>query len=684
MDTAYGIFEYNINNFCAYTSYQTDTPLSYIKQKTQITYLDNYLKNLPGDKKVFIYENEYIDKYYLEDYASYYAQCFYPYKKMCSRVHFFGITGENINYKNEFENFLNNTNSLIEKKNYLGYIVIRPIPETFLAKVCLKPYYKNSTGDRHHKYMLLKHCEVSLFGINLEIDSVVFQEQDRVLSACATTSLWTFLHASYGTCKTLPSSSAITKSAYPENNGYGREFPNRGLSTEMICRSLRTYSFAPEYFDFSKDFKKSIFLLKEYIYAYCSSNYPLVLGVDVKDKNTGESKGLHAITIVGYSIEKDNIDEAMLISHKLKSLYVHDDRYGPFLKISFNKDNLLDVKLEGNPNVSSQYIKSDEKYIPDTLILGLYHKIRVPYLRVKETCLDLQSLITKYLIEIKEEENAELIKLFQWDIQIKENKKIKSEIFNSNIENRENLLTQSWPKYLWSATSLFDNTPIFEMLFDATDIDQGNVFIEFIPHHTNYANDIINIFKAYSDDHFRNKINSSVNIVSQSNYAWGIIKYFREKESYVDTLCNLYGYLKIPKAIKDEELSRDNIINKCEVKLNKENDDRDFKLDKNLQNAQYIWVIDKEGFLCIGREEENSRQGHPTLTDGMPARIGGQLIYNESIKKWEVDPFSGRYSSEYSPIEKKEYVKNAIKYKFALYFPSEQFLLKEYQEKEVL
>ena len=680
MDTAYSIFEYNINNFCAYISYQTNTPLSYIKQKTQITYIDNYLKKLSNNKKVFIYENEYIDKYYLEDYTSYYAQCFYPYKKICSRVHFFDVSDENKDYKNEFKKFLNNTDSLIKKNNYLGYIVIRPIPKTFLARICLKSYYKNSTDNRYKKFIILKHCRVSLFGISLEIDSLLFQEQDKILSACATTSLWTFLHASYKTCKRLPSSSAITKSAYSKNNGYEREFPNRGLSTEMICRSLRTYSFAPEYFDFSKDLNNSILLLKEYIYAYCSSNYPLILGVDVKDKKTGKSKGLHAITIVGYSIEQDNIDGAMLISHKLKSLYAHDDRYGPFLKISFDKKNLLNVKLKGNSCVSSQHIKSDEIYTPDTLILGLYHKIRIPYLRIKETCLDLQSLIFEYFSKGRKEESAKIIKSFQWNIQIKKNTKIKSEIFNNNdIKNKENLLTQSWPKYLWSATGLFDNTPIFEMLFDATDIDQGNVFIEFIPHNINYANIMIDLFKIYSYDYFHNKINLNLNILNQS-YVWGIIKYFKEKESYIDILCDLYGYLKIPKAIKNEELTKDNIINKCEVKLNKENNNKNFKLDKNLQNAQYIWVIDKEGFLCIGREEKNSGQGHPTLTDGMPARIGGQLIYNTITKTWEVDPFSGRYSSEYSHEEKIKYVKNAIKYKFALYFLSEKFTLKEFED----
>ena len=680
MDTAYGIFEYNTNNFCAYISYQTETPLSYIKQKPQITYLDNYLTNLTSSpsKKVFIYENEYIDKHYLEDYSYYYVKCFKTYRKTCSRVHFFEFHDDNLDFKKEFSRALNGESTFISNENYLGYIVIRPIPQAFFAKICLKSYYEEKR--RLSKYIILKKQQVSLFGINLEVKSVAFQEQDKILSACATTSLWSFFHAHpHKNISALPSSSSITQSAYPEQNGYVREFPNTGLSTEMICRSLRAYDFAPEYFEFSKKDNdllpqdEKIKLLKEYIFSYCSSGLPLILGVLVKDSCTSNEKGLHAVTILGYSLKEEEIDSP-LISHKLEKLYVHDDRLGPFLKIDFDT-TAFNVSLFSNATVTENHHFENEQYIPDTLIVGLYHKIRIPYLGIKNTCLDLQELISQYLERKGQKQEASIFNDFKWDIQIKLNKDLKSFILSSQITNKEKYLTKSWPKYLWSATAYYKNILVFEMLFDATDIDHGDVFLDIIPIDAN-ADGIVELLKVYSDDHFHNKIQQGFNISNQDTYVWGIIKYFREKDSYTKTLSELYGYLKIPKMIKAEELTNDMIINQCEVRLNKQNSSAtNFQLVKHLPvDIQYIWVIDKEGFLCIGKEKIGSSRGHPTLTDGMPARIGGQVKFNDINGIWEVDPFSGRYSSEYTEEEKREYVENAIKYKFASYFLEEEFV----------
>ena len=117
MDTSYGILEYHINNLCTYISYQTDTPLNNIKQKPQITYLDNYFKYFKDKKIFFIYENEYIDQHYLEDYASYYVRCFKTYRKTCSRIHFFQTSNIDINYKQEFKNSLNGQSSFINENN---------------------------------------------------------------------------------------------------------------------------------------------------------------------------------------------------------------------------------------------------------------------------------------------------------------------------------------------------------------------------------------------------------------------------------------------------------------------------------------------------------------------------------------------------------------------------------------
>jgi hypothetical protein len=69
----------------------------------------------------------------------------------------------------------------------------------------------------------------------------------------------------------------------------------------------------------------------------------------------------------------------------------------------------------------------------------------------------------------------------------------------------------------------------------------------------------------------------------------------------------------------------------------------------------WIWVVDKKGNLRIGSEVPVKidpetgkwlKLGHPTLTDGAPARIGGELRFGQNgpfINSW-----SGRYSKPYS------------------------------------
>lgn len=674
MDTSHGIFEYNLDNFFSYISYQTDTPLHEIKHKTQITYLDNYFNKFKDQKIFFIYENEYIDKNYLEDYSFYYVKCFKTYKRTCSRIHFFQTSDNSANYKSEFKKLLSGESSIINSKNYLGFIVIRPIPHSFLANVCLKPYYENK--NRLGSYILSKEYVVSLFGVKLTIQSIAFQEQDKVLSAFATTSLWTFFHAHPAmNLLKIPPSSIITASAYPEKNGYSREFSNKGLSTEMICKNLTKYDFSPEYFEFSNtDLKFSIKdfnFLKEYIFSYCSSGMPLILGVSINGLDSSTEKALHAVTILGYSLNKVTSTKHSLLSHNLEKIYVHDDRFGPFLKIIFN-DQQCEVIIKKNKNVSNHNDFTKEIYVPDSLIIGVYQKIRIPYSLIRNTCLDFIESFKEYLVSHYSNTVYAFMSLI-WDIQLKENHDFKNNILNSKMKNKEYYLTKSFPKYIWSVTALFSNVPIFEMIFDATDIDKGDVFLEIIPINEDYANSIIKIIKDYSND---NIIFSSFE-GANDNLILGILKYFRRKNVYTDTLSELFGYLKIPLRIKQTELYNDMIINQCEKRLYKE--DPLYVLDKELsKNCMYIWVIDKEGFLCIGREYKNTAKGHPTLTDGMPARIGGQMTFDPTNNTWEIDPFSGRYSSEYSEDEKKYFLDNAIKYKFNIYFPTEIFIAKKF------
>lgn len=728
MNTPYGIYGYDFSNFCAYLAFQTNTNYNYISQKTQVKYIHKYLEYLSKeDENLFIIcENEYIDKNYMDDFSSYYVNCFSQYKKTTSRVHFFKYKKNDVcedfemNEKRdillnsylekELTNSLKGIESIINGKNYLGFIVIRPIPKTFLAKVCLKPFHFES-NNKLEKFYLLKNYDVSLFGISLSIQSIAFQEQDKVLSACATTSLWSFFHAHNNTClSNIPSSSEITKNAYTEINGHSREFPNSGLTTEMICRSLRSQNFSPEYFEFKKEntsLNKQ--RLQEYIYAYCSSDMPLILGVTVKEslnsknldlfqkmcsylkknKNT-DTKGLHAVTVLGYALS--NSTSSNLISHALEKIYVHDDRYGPFMRMILDDNNKFKVQLDKDNN--SGLIDREEIYEVDTLIIGLYHKIRIPYIHIKNTCISLIDNLKDILpnMEGSPSDNKEiesfkmLLTDIKWNITVKENASLKSDLIKKEFANKEYHLTKSLPKYLWSATAFIDNNGLFELLFDATDIDQSEVFIDFIQYTTDedieyYSGEIRKIVNFYAKYKIQeNVINLDILDDKEENYINGIINYFNEDITYKDSLDEIFGYLKIPGYIKDQETSNYVINNGRIFRENIINTEK-FELDDDLsEDSKYIWLIDREGFLCIGEEHKDSVNGHPTLTKGKPARIGGELLPKsdeEGKRIWEINTRSGRYSKKYTDGEKERFVKNALNHKFRILFKENEFKLEE-------
>ncbi|WWL44293.1 hypothetical protein V5O39_26275 [Pseudomonas parakoreensis] len=80
---------------------------------------------------------------------------------------------------------------------------------------------------------------MNLFGIKLTIDSIAFQEQDKVVAACATTAIWTALHSSPGrSVKDIKSCSEITTAALNFVDGSSNGFPNKELTNKQIQRTL--------------------------------------------------------------------------------------------------------------------------------------------------------------------------------------------------------------------------------------------------------------------------------------------------------------------------------------------------------------------------------------------------------------------------------------------------------------
>src|SRR5688572_14108540 len=146
-------------------------------------YFDKYLADLGA--KTIVVEYRYTDADYLDDYAFYYVKCFRDYDRHCTRLHFFS----DIFTEQEFIQIIENRAAERIKsfrEAYLGFIVVRPLPEASVGRTILKTY---DDLDRRH-YTCTRKYHSNLFGIDLSIKSLAYQEQDAILAACATVSLW--------------------------------------------------------------------------------------------------------------------------------------------------------------------------------------------------------------------------------------------------------------------------------------------------------------------------------------------------------------------------------------------------------------------------------------------------------------------------------------------------------------
>ncbi|MFA6836635.1 MAG: hypothetical protein WCR04_09585 [Fibrobacteraceae bacterium] len=698
----------------------TGTSFHRVRQKRQISYLDHYIthwqrRENPNRTIQMIVENHYIDQHFIEDFAQYYVRCFHPYPRECVRVHFFlsNLVQEQNDLGNKkpvldelcFRNILEGKNSDgvnqdLLRKDYLGFVVIRPIPETFLAKVCLRLYSNLMAGKTNGCTVLTIENKVSLFGISLQVDSVPFQEQDRVLSACATSAIWSFFYAHKCVSRVnLPSPITITKSAYPSNNGMDVRFPNLGLSPDMMCRSIRNQGLEPSIIGLTDsaaarlclrirrrlrsiigltDFSATRQLL-EHVYAYVNSGWPVLLGLKVFNEK-GEEQGLHAITVLGYKLSEDSVlpldsDQVRMKAHKIKYLYIHDDRVGPYARLTFDAGRWT-IGVEQISNVPT--FDTKETYEPTNLILGVYHKQRISYVRIKQTCQNLQDFLLLFCKsdmagnESERQEMGTAISALEWDIQIENVQSLKQRLLKEDgaVKGKSEIITASLPRFVWSMKARKNEQEIMELLFDATDIPQGHAFLGIL-YYNRFSESLFCSFKNYCQTGYTKVLNQNEFDRIPSDHLWGIVDFFVRQEDFQKSLDGLFGKLKTPKYVKPMEIEKDGLHYQHPWIL--------FAGDPEVileETKKYIWVINKSGALVIGHED-NSRGpefgGHPTLLRGESGRIGGELLFNSQQQCWEVNAKSGRYSYCYSTEESKNYLCQAVEQRFRPFFPNLTF-----------
>lgn len=290
-----------------------------------LTILNKYFKRA-------IVENDYFNSESADSHSKLYARSFRNYDKRCTRIHFFTD-------KIDMNDFVKDSEGKIKDK-YLGYVVIRPAKSkapTTIGKTFIKP--PDTSSDDY--YLCGGIAEVNVSGVPLEVISCPFIQQDQLVSACATASLWIMTQAlSMKFGGPTATTTKLTELATARRLQGGRPFPSAGLDLEQMSWCLLNLGYSPVVFEVGERIKKAS-VAKRIIYTYIESNIPVMVGVLIDG-------GKHAITVVGHGYKKNTKPLKILkdISYYPSSEWVpyfiiQDDQRGPYryFKFDFDKYN---------------------------------------------------------------------------------------------------------------------------------------------------------------------------------------------------------------------------------------------------------------------------------------------------------------------------------------------------------
>jgi hypothetical protein len=342
----------------------------------QIKYLQKYLKCLEASR--IVVEHHYVDRDYIEDFSAFYSRCFSPILNHCIRLHFFQKGTPTLRkviprLQSGGQEGLKLVGEELSSK-YLGFIVVRPLPGCPVGRTVLR--YKTDDPNRH--ITVVRRYVSHLAGIPLNLKSLAFQQQDRAVSACATTALWAATQkAAFQDDMTVPSPTKITQCASKAGLVLGRIMPAEGLTIGQMCQAIAELGLSPVL----RKVEGMPIVGKMLIHTYLKSGMPVIAAL----KKAGDPEG-HAVVIVGYRIDpslpsvvKFKGDSFNHDSAQISKLYIHDDRLGPFARAELSTIKAdLNVGI-GMPNGSI------DKWSISHLVVPLYPKIRLS----AETVLDL-------------------------------------------------------------------------------------------------------------------------------------------------------------------------------------------------------------------------------------------------------------------------------------------------------
>jgi hypothetical protein len=471
-----------------------------------IIYLMDYLGASANglNARYILTEKDYVSRDYLDGFTAYYALSFQAPPRNCKRLHFFApANAGQFSDRETLSTYLTLALTAPDaadykafwQRCYLGFIVVKPLPICNIGYTVLKHHNYDPSSSRFkdsRRIWATKEYVCHLFGQELRLESLAFQEQDANLAACASMAIWFTLQMASKDHFIIPKSPGqITHDAGLIASNGNRLFPNQALTTEQMCTAITRSGLHTEVreFEWINTDNQQVYRtdrvdqsityearrLKRLVNAYAGLKIPLILLLGIPDRGIYDG---HAVAIVGHELDTELelvADDFVHQADRMTKLYVHDDGHGGFARMCFRDNNGFDTAWQ-------RYL-SDPKLLclPDSLIMPVVPKVRIPYEDIEAFALEPNQLMNLFLRPTAEPPSI------SWDIRLLYSETLKQQIkawpnwadakFN---ELKISILQTKMPKYVWVATCFWDGYETFDFVFDATEMKRGQLGLHLI------------------------------------------------------------------------------------------------------------------------------------------------------------------------------------------------------------
>jgi len=226
-------------------------------------------------------------------------------------------------------------------------------------------------------------------------------------------------------------------------------------------------------------------------YGYLQMGLPVILGIQI------EGRGLHALTLTGYSLKKTQVNQQevasgessiRMVGLRIDEFYAHDDQIGPFARIKV-KPSAQTYPVEFEGEWKDEQTGKILRLYPDFLLVPVYNKIRVTFIDVARYLALLKGLLS--VMSLMPDE-------YEWDLRLTMTNNLKSKIKEENFppNDLERILLSQQPRFIWRATLRFYGKPFLELFTDATDMERSFPICEQVW----YDNEFKETFKARLKD----------------------------------------------------------------------------------------------------------------------------------------------------------------------------------------